>query len=356
MMPFSKAWDLPLRKPPPDNSLGTAAALIPRTVEHRTPAAAIIEEGLMRRLRPARTEQRNSRSSGLDRRSSLAIVRALNREDAQVARAVRKVLPQIARAVDVISKSLRRGGTLFYVGAGTSGRLVVLDAAECPPTFGTPPKMVRAIIAGGERALRHAVEGAEDSAVLGARDLRRAGLTNRDVVVGVAASGATPYVLGALAFAKQQGAVTIGLTSNAGSPVARTAAISIAADTGPEAIAGSTRLKAGTAQKMVLNMLSTASMVRIGRVYENWMVYVTLTNDKLRRRGAQILKEAAKVSASAAEHALRRANHNLPAALVMLKSGASLRDAKRSLAATGGNVRLAIQTAARDQAGLTGRK
>jgi N-acetylmuramic acid 6-phosphate etherase len=265
------------------------------------------------------------------------------------------VLPQIARAVEAIAKSLRAGGTLFYVGAGTSGRLAVLDAAECPPTFGTPARMVRAVIAGGERALRHAVEGAEDSAANGASDLRRARLARGDVVVGVAASGGTPYVLGALEFARKQGAVTVGVTSNPRSLVARKAQISIAPDTGPEAISGSTRLKAGTAQKMVLNMLSTAAMVRLGRVYENWMVHVALTNQKLRQRGLRMLQEAACVSPSAAEHALRQANHNLPAALVMLKAGASLRDARRSLAASGGDVRQALR-AARSHLNPKGRK
>jgi N-acetylmuramic acid 6-phosphate etherase len=304
---------------------------------------------LVRPLKPARTEQRNPRSRGLDRKSSLEIVRALNREDAGVALAVRRVLPQVARAVSAIEKSLRRGGTLFYVGAGTSGRLAVLDAAECPPTFGTPARMVRAIIAGGERALRHAVEGAEDLAVNGARDLRRVGLKRGDVVVGVAASGGTPYVLGALEFARKRGAITVGVTSNPESAVARRARISIAPDTGPEAVSGSTRLKAGTAQKMVLNMLSTAAMVRLGRVYENWMVHVALTNQKLRRRGARILEEAAGVSASTAEHALRQAGHDLPAALVMLKTGANLRDARRNLAAAGGNVRQALETTIRNQ-------
>jgi N-acetylmuramic acid 6-phosphate etherase len=299
-------------------------------------------------LRPARTEQRNPRSRGLDRKSSLDIVRALNREDAAVAPAVRQVLPQIARVVDAVAKSLRAGGTLFYVGAGTSGRLAVLDAAECPPTFGTPQRMVRAMIAGGQRALRHAVEGAEDSETGGARDLRRAGVSRRDVVIGVAASGETPYVLGALEFARRRGALTVALTSNPKSALARQARISIAPDTGPEAVAGSTRLKAGTAQKMVLNMLSTAAMVRIGRVYENWMVHVALTNQKLRRRGRRILEEAAGVSPSSAEHALRQAGHNLPAALVMLKTGASLRDSRRALAAAQGNVRQALDAVRRN--------
>ncbi len=307
-------------------------------------------------MKAARTEQRNPRSRGLDRKSTLEILRALNREDATVALAVRRELPQIARSVDAITKALRHGGTLFYIGAGTSGRLAVLDAAECPPTFGTPPGMVRAIIAGGERALRHAVEGAEDSAANGARDLRRAGVSRRDVVVGIAASGTTAYVLGALDFARRRGAVTVGVTSNPRSPVARKARISIAPDTGPEAVAGSTRLKAGTAQKMVLNLLSTAAMVRLGRVYENWMVHVALTNQKLRRRGARILEEAAGVSLSAAEHALRQSGHNLPVALVMLKTGASAPDARRRLAETSGNVREALEKAGKLKTRVRGRK
>jgi N-acetylmuramic acid 6-phosphate etherase len=296
-------------------------------------------------LKAARTEQRNSRSRGLDRRSTLDILRVINREDSTVAGSVRRELPHIAHAVDAIAKSLERGGTLFYIGAGTSGRLGVLDAAECPPTFGTPAGMVRALIAGGDRALRHPIEGAEDSAANGARDLRRAGLSARDVVVGIAASGSTAYVLGALAFARQKGAVTIGVTSNPRSPVAQKARISIAPDTGPEAIAGSTRMKAGTAQKMVLNMLSTAAMVRIGRIYGNWMVHVALTNQKLRRRGARILEEAAGVTLSTAEHALRQAGHNLPAALVMLKTGSSAREARQQLVAAGGRVLEVLEAA-----------
>lgn len=262
-----------------------------------------------------------------------------------MAPAVRRELPEIARAVDAIVNSLQGGGNLYYVGAGTSGRLAVLDAAECPPTFGTSPRKVRVVIAGGARALQHAVEGAEDSAPNGARDLRRAGVSHRDVVVGLSASGTTPYVLGALDFARRIGAVTVGVTSNPGSPLARRSRIAIAPDTGPEAIAGSTRLKAGTAQKLVLNLLSTAAMVRLGRVYENWMVYVALTNQKLRRRGARILQEAAGVPPRAAEHALRQSGHNLPAALVMLKTGANARDARRWLAKAGGNVRQALEAA-----------
>jgi N-acetylmuramic acid 6-phosphate etherase len=294
-------------------------------------------------LKASKTEQRSSRTLGLDSKSTLQILAMLNREDQQVALAVRRELPQIARAVDAIVEKLREGGRLFYIGAGTSGRLAVLDAAECPPTFGTPPKVVQALIAGGSKALRGAVEGAEDSASNGVRDLTKAGVTRRDVVVGIAASGTTPYVLGALAWANRHGCVTIGVTSNRNSPLARAAKIAIAPDTGSEAVSGSTRLKAGTSQKMVLNMLSTAAMVRLGRVYENWMIHVALTNQKLRQRGQRILQEAAGVNASTARRTLSQARHNLPSALVMLKTGLSAGAARRSLARAGGNVRRALE-------------
>jgi N-acetylmuramic acid 6-phosphate etherase len=297
-------------------------------------------------LKALKTEQRNPRTRGLDRNSTLGILRLLNGEDARVALAVRRELPKIARAVDAIVKSFRSGGRLFYVGAGTSGRLAVLDAAECPPTFGTSPKMVQALIAGGSQAVQGAVEGAEDSAKNGARDLRKAGVKRGDLVVGLAASGTTPYVIGAMQFARKHGAVTVGVTSNSQSPLARAADIAIAPVTGPEAISGSTRLKAGTAQKMVLNLLSTASMVRLGRVYENWMVYVALTNQKLRQRGARILQEASGATVSTVEQVLRQSQHNLPVALVMLKTGANAREARQRLQQSGGNVRQALEARA----------
>ncbi|MFZ3214509.1 MAG: N-acetylmuramic acid 6-phosphate etherase [Candidatus Acidiferrales bacterium] len=290
-----------------------------------------------------KTEERNPRTRGLDRKSTLEILRVLNREDRSVAEAVRHTLPQIARAVDQIVKSMRGGGRLFYVGAGTSGRLAVLDAAEIAPTYGTSPKLVQALIAGGSKALQTAVEGAEDSATNGARDLARARVTRRDVVVGIAASGTTPYVVGALQWAKRRGCATVAVTSNPKSPVARTARIAITPRTGPEAIAGSTRMKAGTSQKMVLNMLSTTSMVRFGRVYENWMIHVGLINQKLRRRAAIILQEAASVDAFRAEHALRQTGHDLAAALVMLKTDATVAAAKHALSMTGGDVRKALE-------------
>jgi N-acetylmuramic acid 6-phosphate etherase len=296
-------------------------------------------------LKAARTEQRNPRSRGIDRKSTTGILRVLNREDALVARAVRAEIPRIAAAVDAIVKAIERGGRLIYVGAGTSGRLAVLDAAECPPTFGTPPRIVQAIIAGGEKALRHAVEGAEDSARDGARDLARMGVASNDVVVGIAASGTTPYVLGALKFAQQKRAITVGITADPQSPLARLAKVAIAPKTGAEAIAGSTRMKAGTAQKMVLNLLSTTAMIRLGRVYENWMVHVALTNQKLKRRGVRILEEATGAAMAEAARVLRSTQHDLPAALVMLETGTSLSKARRHLAASRGNVRQAIRAA-----------
>jgi N-acetylmuramic acid 6-phosphate etherase len=296
-------------------------------------------------LKHLATERRNPRSGGLDQKSSLEIARIMNREDRWVALAVQHELPKIARAIDAIVKAFRHGGRLFYIGAGTSGRIAVLDASECPPTFGTPPQMVQAVIAGGARAIRHSVEGAEDSVQDGARDLARAGFTHRDVAIGIAASGTTPYVLGALRLARKLGAVTIGVTCNRHSPLAREPRIAIATETGPEAISGSTRLKAGTAQKMVLNMLSTGAMVRLGKVYDHWMIHVALSNAKLRRRGVRILEEAGEVASSTAEHALRQADHDLPAALVMLKTGATLREAQRLLKIARGNVREAIHAA-----------
>jgi N-acetylmuramic acid 6-phosphate etherase len=296
----------------------------------------------MKKTTPKATEQRNPRSRGIDAKSTIEILRAIHREDASVARTVAGALPAIARAVDAIAGALSQGGRLFYVGAGTSGRLAALDAAELPPTFGTPPRLVQAVIAGGRRALTHAVEGAEDNRAQGARDLIARRLTAKDVVVGIAASGGTPYVLGALEFAKKRGAVTIGITSNPRTPITQVAKISIVTPTGPEVITGSTRMKAGTAQKMVLNMLSTASMIRLGRVYDNWMIGVALTNQKLKARGLRILMEASGAGVAESTRALRQSGHNLGAALIMLKIGASAQEARRLLRATQGHVHNAI--------------
>jgi N-acetylmuramic acid 6-phosphate etherase len=288
------------------------------------------------------TEQRNPRTRELDAKSTLDILRAIQREDATVAKAVSGAIPAIARAVDAIAHALQRGGRLFYVGAGTSGRLAALDAAEIPPTFGTPARLVQAVIAGGRRALTHAVEGAEDNRAQGARDLAARRLRAGDVVVGITASGSTPYVLGALEFARRRGAVTVGVTSNPRTPILRLARIPIATLTGPEVITGSTRMKAGTAQKMVLNMLSTGTMVRMGRVYDNWMIGVALTNRKLQARGLRILVEASGATVAEATRALRQSGHNMAAALVMLKTGVNTREAHRRLRDANGNVRDAL--------------
>ncbi len=274
--------------------------------------------------------------------TTMEIVRLMNREDRRVAIAVGREIPSIARAVDAIVGGIRKGGRLFYVGAGSSGRMGVLDAAECPPTFGTSPKLVQALIAGGRRAITHAVEGAEDSTRNGERDLRTKRLTRNDVVVGIAASGTTPYVLGALKYARTRGATTVAVTSNLRMPVGRLAKIVIAPEVGPEVLTGSTRLKAGTSQKMVLNMLSTAVMARLGHVYENLMIDMVVTNEKVAERALRILAEASGKRVSAAEHALRTAEHNMRVALVMLKRGVGAREAKKWIARAGRDLRRAL--------------
>lgn len=289
-----------------------------------------------------RTEQRLPASKNLDRMTAAEIVRLMNREDRKVARVVGRELPAIARAVDAIVAAIRGGGRLFYVGAGSSGRMAVLDAAECPPTFGIPSGMMRAFIAGGRRAVTGAVEGAEDSVANGERDLRRVKLTKKDVVVGIAASGTTPYVLGAMNFARKRGALTVAVTSNRRMAATRLARIAIATEVGPEVLTGSTRLKAGSSQKMVLNMLSTAVMVRLGHAYENLMIDALLTNEKLQHRAVRILTEASGRSVSAAEHALRAAGHNMRVALVMLKIGMGAKEARKRLAACQDDLRDAL--------------
>src|SRR6267154_1172859 len=289
-----------------------------------------------------RTEQRNAVSRNLDRMAAAEIARLMNREDRRVALAVGRELPAIARAVDAIVGAIRKGGRLIYVGAGSSGRIGVLDAAECPPTVGTSPKVVQALIAGGRHAITRAVEGAEDSERNGERDLRVKKLTRRDVVVGIAASGTTPYVVGALKYARKRGATTVAVTSNLRMPVGRLAKIVIAPEVGPEVLTGSTRLKAGTSQKMVLNMLSTAVMARLGHVYGNLMIDMMLTNEKLAERALRILAEASGKSVSAAEQALRTAGQDLRVGLVMLKRGVGAGDAKKILKAARNDLRTAL--------------
>jgi len=289
-----------------------------------------------------RTELRNPASKKLDRMTARELVRLMNREDGKVARAVGRESAAIARAMDAIVGAIRKGGRLIYVGAGSSGRMGVLDAAECPPTFGTSPKLVLALIAGGWRAITRAVEGAEDSERNGARDLRAKRLTRRDVVVGIAASGTTPYVVGALKYARARGAMTVAVTSNLRMSVGRVAKIVIAPEVGPEVLTGSTRLKAGTSQKMVLNMLSTGVMARLGHVYENLMIDMMLTNEKLAERAVRILVEASGESVSAAERALRVGRHDLRVALLMLKLGIGPAEGKKRLKIASGDLRKAL--------------
>jgi N-acetylmuramic acid 6-phosphate etherase len=289
------------------------------------------------------TERRNRATENLDEMSALELVTAMNREDTRVPRAVRRVLPQIAQAVDLIAERLARGGRLFYVGTGTSGRIGALDASECPPTFGTSTNMVQFLIAGGERALVHATEASEDSPKLGRSDLARKRPTRKDVVVGLAASGFTPYTMSALEFARSKGAATVAIACNRNSALGKIADIGIEVEVGPEALTGSSRLKAGTAQKLICNMLSTGSMARMGYVYSNLMVNLHLTNKKLLERGIRILQILAEVDRDCAVETLDKAGMSVPLALVMLKANTGKTDAARRLRKAKGNVRRAIQ-------------
>jgi len=288
------------------------------------------------------TEETNPNTKDIDRRSTLEIVTLINQEDKTVADAVSGVLEQVAEAVDVIVDRLASQGRLFYIGTGTSGRLGVLDASECPPTFGVSPDLVRGVIAGGHDALHRSVEAAEDDPDQAKRDLESFGVSNRDVVVGISASGNTPYTLGAVEYAKQIGAATVAVTCNPDSQMASKAGVSIAPVVGPEAIAGSSRMKAGTAQKLILNMLSTATMIRLGFVYSNLMANLRATNEKLRRRARAILAEEAGISAEEAARVFDAADEDLRVALVMTRSGVTEDDARRLLDLHGGSVRKAL--------------
>ncbi|GAC1441087.1 MAG: N-acetylmuramic acid 6-phosphate etherase [Vulcanimicrobiaceae bacterium] len=290
---------------------------------------------------PPATEARNPRARGLDTLDAAALVALLASEQIDAAQAVRAVGPAIARAVDAIVARLQGGGTLHYFGAGTSGRLAMLDAAECPPTFGTPPSLVVAHVAGGHAALVAAIEGAEDDAAAGAAEAR-ASLVARDVAVGISASGAAPYVVGALAAARTLGALAIGVTSVPGSRVARESELTIVVATGAEPIAGSTRLKAGTAQKLVLNALSTATMVRLGHAYDNVMVDVVATNAKLHVRARRLVSELAAVDAERAGVLLAAAGGSVKVAVVMAARDVDAATARELLAARGGFLRAVL--------------
>jgi N-acetylmuramic acid 6-phosphate etherase len=284
------------------------------------------------------TEQENLNTTRLSSLPTREIVRLMNDEDSLVAAAVGLVVPQIVAAIDGIVSRLQQGGSLFYIGTGTSGRLGVLDAAECPPTFGVSPDLVQAVIAGGYEACYRAVEASEDDVEAGGQDLQARGFAQKDALVGIAASGRTPYTVGAVRHARQGGAFTAAITCVPHSPITEAAEVNIVPVVGPEVIAGSTRLKAGTAQKMVLNMLSTATMTRLGYVTGNRMTNVHTRNSKLRARAIRILMSEAELDEGAAVTALEKSQGNLPAALLMAKSGCSLAEAERALAAAGGVV------------------
>ena len=294
-------------------------------------------------LKGMTTETRNPRTMQLDQMSELEIVTVMNEEDARVPLAIAKCLPQIAQAAAWAVEAFEQGGRLFYMGAGTSGRLGVLDAAECPPTFGVPQGMVVGLIAGGEKAFIVAVEGAEDSRELAVQDLQSHHLTAKDFVVGIAASGRTPYVLGGLDYARSVGCHTAAIACNPGSAVGKAADLAIEVNCGPEVLTGSTRLKSGTAQKLILNMISTASMVRIGTAYQNLMVDVMQTNEKLHTRAENIVMDATGVERSVARHAIDEAKGSVKTAITMLLADCDAAEAARRLEASHGHVREAIR-------------
>ncbi|MFZ7277445.1 N-acetylmuramic acid 6-phosphate etherase [Avibacterium endocarditidis] len=273
---------------------------------------------LLNQLSQLSTEQRNTNSMNLDELSALEIVQLMNAEDKNVPLAIEKCLPQIAVAVEKIVQAFQQGGRLVYIGAGTSGRLGVLDASECPPTFGVSSEMVKGIIAGGERALRHPIEGAEDNPQSAVKNLQEIDFNEKDILVGIAASGRTPYVLGGLDYAKSLGATTVAIASNANSPMAQVAEIAIITAVGAEVLTGSSRLKSGTAQKLVLNMLTTASMVLMGKCYQNLMVDVQASNQKLVARAVRIVMQATDCTAEQAEQTLNAAHNNAKVAILML--------------------------------------
>ncbi|AFJ46113.1 N-acetylmuramic acid 6-phosphate etherase [Shimwellia blattae] len=288
------------------------------------------------------SETRNPDTMDLDALPTLALVERFNQQDALVAEAVKATLPDVARAVDAAALALKQGGRLIYMGAGTSGRLGVLDASECPPTFGVPHGLVIGLIAGGPGAMLKAVEGAEDSEALGEQDLRDLQLSDRDLVVGLAASGRTPYVAGGLKFARATGCTTVAVSCNPDSVIARLADIAISPLVGPEALTGSTRMKSGTAQKLVLNMISTGAMVKCGKVYQNLMVDMQATNVKLVDRACRMVVEATGVSREEAENALKQTSFAVKPAILMVLTGLDADAARARLAQHDGFLRAAI--------------
>jgi N-acetylmuramic acid 6-phosphate etherase len=302
-----------------------------------------VGQPLRSKLAQLTTEQQNAASADLDTKSSLEIARIMNAEDRKVPEAIASALPQIAQAIDAIAGALERGGRLIYVGAGTSGRIAALDASECPPTFGIDPKRVQYVMAGGEKALGRAAEFNEDSREAGRDDMAQRKPGKRDVVVGIAASGRTPYTIAAVEYARKRGAKTIAVVCNCNSELGRAAEIEIMAEVGPEVVSGSTRLKAGTAQKLILNMLTTGAMTKLGYVYGNLMINVSMKNEKLNARAATVLERAAGVDRATSEAALEKAGRSVAVALVMLKAGVGQAEAVRRLKTAKGNVRKAIE-------------
>ena len=300
-------------------------------------------ENLLQTLSTLITEQRNPNSMHVDSLSALEIVQLMNDEDKQVPVAIEKCLPQIAQAVECIVAAFQQGGRLVYIGAGTSGRLGVLDASECPPTFGVSPEMVKGIIAGGERALRHPIEGAEDSKAQAVVDLQTIQFSSKDVLVGIAASGRTPYVIGALEYAKSLGSVTVSIASNPNSAMANIVDIAIDTVVGPEVLTGSSRLKSGTAQKLVLNMLTTASMILMGKCYQNLMVDVQASNEKLKARAIRIVMQATDCDKALAEETLKQADQNAKLAIMMILSGLDRAQAEALLEKHQGKLQLALE-------------
>ena len=300
-------------------------------------------ENLLQTLSTLITEQRNPNSMHVDSLSALEIVQLMNDEDKQVPLAIEKCLPQIAQAVECIVAAFQQGGRLVYIGAGTSGRLGVLDASECPPTFGVSPEMVKGIIAGGERALRHPIEGAEDSKTHAVVDLQTIQFSSKDVLVGIAASGRTPYVIGALEYAKSLGSVTVSIASNPNSAMANIVDIAIDTVVGPEVLTGSSRLKSGTAQKLVLNMLTTASMILMGKCYQNLMVDVQASNEKLKARAIRIVMQATDCDKTLAEETLKLADQNAKLAIMMILSGLDRAQAETLLEKHHGKLQLALK-------------
>ena len=289
------------------------------------------------------TEQNNPESVAIDQMDPIQIAMLMNREDMKVVAAVERVLPEIARAIEKVTERVQAGGRLIYIGAGTSGRLGVLDASECPPTFNTPPALVVGLIAGGHRALTNAIEGAEDNRQAGEEDLRGVELDAKDVVCGIATSGRTPYVLGGLAYAQSLGAATLGVTCNEVSELTEVSDVLIAPVVGPEILSGSTRLKAGTATKMVLNMISTGTMIRIGKTYGNWMVDLRATNVKLKDRSIRIVSGITGLDRQRAESLLARCDGEVKTAIVSQALGVEKIEAQERLKAAAGRLRTAIQ-------------